>query len=287
MCCGQLAAQEALPDECAADAEQAPASYGRLVLIIDDLGHSLTMGKAALSLPGKLNFAVIPYTPHGRRIAASAHRQGKEVMLHAPMSTIGQDPLGPGGLSPELSRKEFRNTLADALDQYPEVVGINNHMGSDLTQRRTQMAWVMQELRWRDLYFVDSRTSHNSVAANVASEFSVPHLTRHVFLDHEPTTENIHARFQEALARVKRRGYGVAIGHPYPQTLRYLERALPQLEEQGVRLAYVSEMLGRTGPRYAHNNLPALAMSDEMPCDDEERVADVLEGPSISAPEET
>ena len=61
------------------------------------------------------------------------------------MSTIEQDPLGRGGLTPELDREDFRATLEGSLAQVPHVRGINNHMGSDLTQRRPQMAWLMQE----------------------------------------------------------------------------------------------------------------------------------------------
>lgn len=207
------------------------------------MGNSLKRGQAALDLPGKLNYAFIPYTPHGKKLAHNAVAAGKEVMLHAPMSTQDHVPLGRGGLTPELSREEFRTELIASIKQFPQIVGINNHMGSDLTQRRPQMAWVMQELRLRDLYFVDSRTSQRSVAAKVASEFNVPHLSRHVFLDNERNTEAIDFRFQELVARAKKRGVAVAIGHPYQVTIDYLREALPKLEEQGIKLALVSEAL--------------------------------------------
>ena len=231
--------------ECSKDTPENDPQDKRLVIIIDDMGHSLRRGKDALALPGKLNFAVIPYTPFGEQLAETAHRSGKEVMLHAPMSTVEQLPLGTGGLTPELSREEFEDTINAALATVPHVRGINNHMGSDLTQRREQMAWLMQDLRWQDLYFVDSRTSGNSVAATVATEFDVPNLSRHVFLDNERTPEAIDARFTELLAMVNKHGLAVAIGHPYPQTISYLHEALPLLSEQGIRLVFVSEALAR------------------------------------------
>jgi polysaccharide deacetylase 2 family uncharacterized protein YibQ len=230
-----------LQNECLSPAST--TSYDRLVIIIDDMGNNLSRGKDALDLPGKLNYAVIPYTPHGKKLAHDAVAAGKEVLLHAPMSTQDHVPLGRGGLTPELSREEFRTELIASLEQFPQIVGINNHMGSELTQRRPQMAWIMQELRSRDLYFVDSRTSQRSVAAKVASEFNVPHLSRHVFLDNERNTEAIDFRFQELVARAKKRGIAVAIGHPYQVTIDYLREALPKLEEQGIELALVSEAL--------------------------------------------
>ena len=215
----------------------------KLVIIIDDLGNNRRRGEAALTLPGKLTYAVIPHTRYSKLLAEEAHQRGKEVMLHAPMSTLEDAPLGTGGLNPDLSREDFLDTLRTSLEQVPHVQGINNHMGSDLTERRKQMAWLMQELRWNNLYFVDSRTTGKTVAATVASEFNVPNLSRHVFLDNTRTREAIDERFQALLARAEKHGIAVAIGHPYPETVDYLLEALPLLPELGMELVFASEAL--------------------------------------------
>jgi polysaccharide deacetylase 2 family uncharacterized protein YibQ len=229
----------------------------KLVIIIDDIGHHLSPGKAAVDLPWKLNIAVLPYTPHGKTLAERAHRAGKEVMLHAPMSTIGSIPLGRGGLTHELEEQEFRQTLADNLLQVPHVRGINNHMGSDLTQRRIQMGWVMDELQKRDLYFVDSRTSHESVAANTAERYGVPNLSRQIFLDNERNAQAIEQKLTEVMDIASKHGMAVAIGHPYPETIRSLKAMLPQLEARGIRLVYVSEIFPTNTENYSLTSTPA------------------------------
>lgn len=229
----------------------------KLVIIIDDIGHHLSPGKAAVDLPWKLNIAVLPYTPHGKTLAERAHRAGKEVMLHAPMSTIGSIPLGRGGLTHELEEQEFRQTLADSLLQIPHVRGINNHMGSELTQRSIQMGWVMDELQKRDLYFVDSRTSHESVAANTAEHYGVPNLSRQVFLDNERSPQAIEQKLKEVMDIASKHGMAVAIGHPYPETIRSLKAMLPQLEARGIRLAYVSEIFPANTGNYSLTSTPA------------------------------
>jgi polysaccharide deacetylase 2 family uncharacterized protein YibQ len=231
-----------------------------LVLIIDDIGHQLTNGRAAVDLPGKLNIAILPYTPHGKSLAERAHRLGKEVLLHAPMSSLGDQPLGRGGLTPELSEAEFRNMLREDLGQVPHARGINNHMGSDLTRRHQQMGWLMGELQQQQLYFVDSRTSHETVAAATAGEYGVPHLSRQVFLDNDRDAEAIENRFREALELVNTTGSAVAIGHPYPETIRYLQEALPQLASQGIRLAYASELSAAKNRSYSRTSMPRAAM---------------------------
>ena len=101
----------------------------------------------------------------------------------------------------------------------------------------------MQELAARDLYYVDSRTSTESLAATVAAEYGIPHLSRQVFLDNEASTEAIHTQFQELLRVAEKHGLAVAVGHPYPETINYLQKVLPTLQASGYRLALISEVL--------------------------------------------
>lgn len=234
----------------------APDMDKSLVVIIDDMGYQYRGGRNVLDLPGKLTVAVLPHTPFGQKLAQEAPAAGKEVMLHAPMSNVLKKPLGPGGLTPELTEQEFRNTLDIALQELPQVRGVNNHMGSDLTQRRKQMDWLMVSLVERGLYFVDSRTSAESVAAQIAREHGVPNLTRQVFLDNERTWRAIDERFRRLIAAVERRGMAVGIGHPYPETVAYLNEALPRLRCRGIQLAHVSEALGKQGADYPVEDRP-------------------------------
>ena len=224
-------------------AENRPA----LVIIIDDLGNNLETGKQVVALPGKLNLGVLPHTPGANELARLGSASGKEVLLHAPMSNLRHKPLGPGALTADMSELAFRARLADILDNTPHVRGLSNHMGSDLTTRREPMEWVMQELSARGLYFVDSRTTVHTLAARVADEYQVPHLSRQVFLDTVIEEDSIRRSFEQLLRRADREGLGVAIGHPYPETLKYLGEVLPELEQRGYRLVWISEVLaGRT-----------------------------------------
>lgn len=225
------------------EALAATSPRGTLVLIIDDLGHRRRTGMAMVELPGKVNLAILPHTPHAEELARAGFSAGKEIMLHAPMSNTGGTSVGPGGLTPLLPRDEFDRTLADNIDAIPHVRGINNHMGSELTTLPLQMGWVMQTLLRRNLYFVDSRTNAETVAAKTAEDYSVPHLSRSVFLDNEISVDAITRQFSALVSRAEQEGLAVGIGHPYPQTALFLEQALPSLKCRGIELALVSEVL--------------------------------------------
>jgi polysaccharide deacetylase 2 family uncharacterized protein YibQ len=217
-----------------------------VILIIDDLGHHLHRGIRAIELPGKVNVAILPHTPGSRLLAERAGAAGQEVILHAPMSNIHHKPLGPGGLTSDMSEQVFLDTLSRSLGSTPHARGVSNHMGSQLTGQREPMAWLMRELGRRGLYFIDSRTSTLSVAATTASEFRIPNLSRHVFLDNDRTSDAIAGQFEKVLELASREGLGVAIGHPHEATLAYLQETLPTLKARGYQLALVSEVLKGT-----------------------------------------
>lgn len=220
-----------------------PLPTAKLVLILDDIGYSADAGLRAINLPAQITLAVIPHTPHGKALAEAAHQAGRELMLHAPMSNLSGMDLGEGALTLQQSEEEFLQVLTAALADIPHIKGVNNHTGSELTAALQPMQWVMQELKSRNLYFVDSMTTRDSVAGTTAAQFLVPSLRRHIFLDNVQTAEAIDVEFRRAIALAQQQGYAVAIGHPYPETLAYLEIALPLLAESQVETVSVSAML--------------------------------------------
>ncbi|WP_421867101.1 divergent polysaccharide deacetylase family protein [Motiliproteus sp.] len=218
-------------------------SQPALVIIIDDVGDNYARGRAAVELPGPVTYAFLPHSPFGPKLARKAFADGKDVILHAPMQNTRDRPLGPGALTADLGKQQFRQVLQGDLDVIPHVQGLNNHMGSLLTTLQPQMEWVMELARERGLFFIDSRTSASSIAWETARRYGIPNLKRDVFLDHERTTEFVHRQFMKALAIARRHGSAVVIGHPYPVTVDYLRLALPLLDEQGIRLLTASALI--------------------------------------------
>ena len=220
-----------------------PPKSARLAIIIDDLGNSLQKGLNAIALPGNITFAVMPHRKYSTKLARRAGRLGKEVLLHAPMSTVNHRKLGPGALHDRLNEKDFKDRLTFAIYNTPYIRGVNNHMGSLLTTQPKAMNWVMEVLKDKDLFFVDSRTSAKSQGYNIALQHGLSSAQRDIFLDHQLDIDHIHLQFKKALSIAQTYGSAIAIGHPHESTLFYLKNVLPQLNGSEITLHSVSDLL--------------------------------------------
>lgn len=215
-----------------------------LAIIIDDLGHSHARAQAVLDLPKPVTVSVLPRLAWSRTIALEAHAQGREAMLHQPMTSIRGLPLGPGALTPEHSSRDMDEVLKTNLASVPYAAGVNNHMGSLLTGKERSMSGFMSALRAQGgLYFVDSRTGIMSRAAQKAHLAGLSTARRDVFLDNERDPLQIRQRLLEAVNLARLKGTAVAIGHPHPETIEVLAAELPKLAEHNVELVPVSRLI--------------------------------------------
>jgi len=251
-----------------------PEDHPVIAIIIDDMGNQWGGGMKAINLPGRLTYSFLPFVSYSRSLARQAVKSGKEVMLHAPMQSLAGEPLGDGGLTLEMDQDVLKRQFSAQLAAIPNIAGINNHMGSALTQNPESMAWVMAVIRQvgeSSLFFVDSLTTDFSVAKKVAEDFHVPALSRDVFLDHDESEQAVRNQFDKLIAIAKQRGYALAIGHPRTNTLKVLGEKLAELDHYGVKLVPVSKLVDMQA-RMAETPEPEEVVHAELSAVDGERL---------------
>lgn len=224
-----------------------PVRGVRVALVIDDLGRSLddVQGLEALGVP--ITYAVLPFEEHTVPVVAELRRARKEMLLHLPMEPKnGEDP-GPGALLLGMSDDELQEKTVAALAAVPGAVGVNNHMGSGLSEDERSMDAVLGVLAGRRLFFLDSRTSADSVGYKTAIRHGIPAAERQVFLDGDPSPDAIRTQFQRLLDLARTRGVAIAIGHPHPETLEVLAEEVPRARALGYEFVPVSYLLDRPG----------------------------------------
>lgn len=223
-----------------------PPGTGRAAIIIDDMGFSVE----ALQQIGDMNIpitvAILPLSPFARQAANLAHQKGIEVMLHLPCESLNHQDENDGlstYISSGMDEAEIKRLTEDFLARVPFIQGVNNHMGSKITQEPSVLRPVLELIAERQLYFVDSRTTPNSIAFDLAKRLGIRSAFRNIFLDTSVSVDFSKQKLIELLQLAKKTGSAIAIGHPFPETLRALQENLHLFKEFGVEPVYASQIV--------------------------------------------
>ena len=226
-----------------------PGQRVKIAIVIDDMGADIRNSERALRLPPGITLSFLPYGVRTRELAKEAREKNHEVLLHLPMEPVGHENPGPGALLVGLPSEELRERLHNALASFTGFDGVNNHMGSKFTADPDGMALVIDDLLERNLFFLDSRTSGQTVAEKIAQEKHLPSIARDVFLDDTPTPQAIRKQLEMAEHVARRKGFAVVIGHPHTATIEALEAWAADAANRGfdlvpVRVLVVTEKDG-------------------------------------------
>lgn len=225
-----------------------PVIKPKVAIIIDDIGYNRVIARKLMDLNVPLTFSVLPHSPHSRKLAAEAHGRDIQIMLHLPMEPMEYPKVnpGPGALLVSMNVDNMIETLYDDLEDVPYVVGVNNHMGSRMTTVSTRMYQIFTVLKKKELFFIDSKTSPQSLCKPSARLLQVPFGERDVFLDHSLNKDTIRKQVKHLIRIAKRTGVAIGIGHPHTETYEVLFEELDELEEN-VRLVYASDLVRPLG----------------------------------------
>src|SRR5258706_2121694 len=192
---------------------------------------------ASLGIP--LTFAILPREKHSKELSLKAQSLHFPVMLHLPMEPIDlvhNDP-GPSGLYLKMSDKELKKEFDRDFGSVPNLVGINNHMGSAFTENELKMELVMAWVKAKDIYFLDSRTSTKSIVCRAAKRFGVPCLANDTFLDNEDSVPGIEKQLDEVMKLAIKNAETIAIGHYRRKFLvQALANKLPEFKARGMQI---------------------------------------------------
>lgn len=216
---------------------------------IDDAGSvnptsSSTPIYKMLRLGFPMTFAVMPYRSYTNQTAEEVFTRGSEVILHEPMAAVTVANPGTGGITDAMTLEQVRSTISTNLDAMPHCIGMNNHMGSLITQQVDKMQVCMEELKARDMFWFDSRTITTSVAYDVAKDNGLLTAERDLFIDGSNKTEA-----KELIRSLAVRALNapevphLAIGHVRTDTADAIQEMLPELAAMGVEIWPISRCM--------------------------------------------
>jgi len=216
----------------------------KVAFIIDDLGYEIEVAKKIMELEFPVALSILPFLRYSEFIAEEGKKNNQEIMLHLPMesSNSSANP-GPGAIKSYMSEEEIRQAVRDCILNFPYIIGVNNHMGSKITEDREIMEIVLEEIKRYNLFFIDSITTKDSIAYEVAQEMEIKSAVRSVFLDNENDMEYIKGQMLEVQETALIEGEVIAIGHSRINTFYVLKRMVPELIKAGIEVVPVLELV--------------------------------------------
>jgi polysaccharide deacetylase 2 family uncharacterized protein YibQ len=215
-------------------------------LIIDDMGYSMEDIEDICLMKKNLTVAILPFSPHAEETAEFARKNGIEIILHLPLESMNNtydNEHTEGLINSRMSQKEIIDILDSNLKQVPFISGVNTHMGSKVTKNKVLMEIILDNIKERDLYFIDSRTTADSVAYEVAQRMSIPSAYRQIFLDSEIKPEFIKKQLIKLFKTAEKKGKVVGICHPFPETMKVLKENIHKAEKYNVSFVFASKIV--------------------------------------------
>ncbi|MEE9911891.1 MAG: divergent polysaccharide deacetylase family protein [Deltaproteobacteria bacterium] len=217
----------------------------QVAIIIDDIGYDMAAVRELLRIDADITFAILPLVAHSREAAEILHKADHETLLHLPMEPLSypREKPGSGALFTDMNDEELVFQLEKNLASVPYVSGVNNHMGSKFMTDEERLLLVFKQLKKKDLFFIDSRTTNNTKTIIASQKVHLTVASRKVFLDNDRNYSKIYQILMDAAEAPAGDSPLIMIGHPYPETIRAIRDARKVFREKGVSIIPVSKLL--------------------------------------------
>lgn len=228
-----------------------PKAEGLVSFVIDDWGYNLNNVNLVLQIDRPITLAVLPRLRYSKEIIEKVRSNSSEcdIILHLPLeSKSGRSPE-PDTIRCNTDKDKILDILEKDIKSVPGAIGVSNHQGSRVTENRTVMKTILKELKKRNLFFFDSRTTSLSVARHVAREIGLRSAERDVFLDlAEKKDEKLYRAYikkqiMELVKIARQKGSAVGIGHDKRLTLEVIKESVPEIEKENIRIVPLKKLV--------------------------------------------
>ncbi|HAJ56904.1 MAG TPA: hypothetical protein DCL35_03935 [Candidatus Omnitrophica bacterium] len=218
---------------------------GKIAIVIDDWGYNLKNKDFITDNDFHLTLSILPFGEYSTHVAQLARHKNKDVIIHVPMEPYNKENYGleENTLLTSMDKNRIVRILDSAFADVPHAKGISNHMGSKATEDVRLMRIVMEYLKQKGMFFLDSLVTSKSVCRGLAGKLRLGFTQRDIFIDNESDPGYIRAQVLKLAQKAKRLGVAIGIGHDRKSTIEVLKEMMPLLEEEGYQFVNLSEVV--------------------------------------------
>lgn len=217
---------------------------GLIAFVVDDWGYNKRYVDLVLEIDRPLTISILPNLRYSRYIAEEVKKNSSvhDIILHLPLESRSNKEAEVNTIRSSMNEEKIISILEKGIESVPGLIGVSNHQGSKATRDKRVMGIVLDELKKRELFFLDSLTVPDSVCSFIAHSIGLKHATRDVFLDLTDQTDLEHfasyirGQIGELVSIAKNEGSAIGIAHNKRITLEVMKEIIPELEEQGIKI---------------------------------------------------
>jgi len=230
-----------------------PRYEAQVAFVLDDWGYNLNNIDALFQIDRPVTLAVLPHLRYSKEISdrVQKHSRGYDLILHLPLESKSGRAQERDTIRRNMQKERILSILKDDIEGVPGIIGVSNHQGSRATEDREIMKTILEELKRRDLFFLDSRTTPVSVCGNISRKIRLKYAERSVFLDlgqkkdEKQNRAYIKKQIKELINIAKIKGSAIAIGHDRKLTLEVIKDSIPEIEKENIEIVPLKKLVGR------------------------------------------
>lgn len=215
-------------------------------VIVSNGGISSALTENAIdTLPPAVAIAFSPYAPRIREWVARAQKRQHESLMLLPMepSAYPKDDPGAKALLTRLSEKENEEFLDWSMERSPNIIGMMNFMGDRFLSDEQRLIPVFARLRSKNLLFIENPAFGGTSGAAAAEATNAAYIAADMHIGGAETQMGIRQKFVDLERTLFSKGYAVVVISPYPTTLHILSEWVGSLDNRGIRLVPLSEIM--------------------------------------------
>jgi polysaccharide deacetylase 2 family uncharacterized protein YibQ len=218
----------------------------KICIIVDDFGNTSTsLFNKFNELDSNVAFAILPGNRNSKVYMHKAIDNGHEVLIHVPLEPEDStEPQETNTILTTMLSNEITQQVNSWINELPLAVGMNNHQGSLATRDAVTMSSIFSALSGKNLYFIDSLTTEQSVVSDVANRFSIPTAVRDIFLDTPDSSLTTAKNKLDQIKKMRNKKFIVVITHSHSEIKeRQLMHFIKRLKDAGYELVPPSKIV--------------------------------------------
>lgn len=227
----------------------------QVAFVLDDWGYSLNNVDALFQIDRPVTLAVLPHLRYSKEISDRIIKYGRgyDIILHLPLESKSGKAPERDTIRRNMEKNRVLSILKDDIESIPGIIGVSNHQGSRATENKEIMKIILEELKKRNLFFLDSRTTPVSVCGNISGKIGLRYAERSVFLDlgqkkdEKQTKAYIKKQIKELINIAKIRGSAIAIGHDKKLTIEVIKESIPDIEKGNIKIVPLKKLVEKYG----------------------------------------